>query len=56
MRQLRHAVRSLHRTPGFAITAVMTIALGVGAATTMPGAIRSKRFERNRNREARHRS
>jgi putative ABC transport system permease protein len=31
---LRHAVRSLGRTPGFAFTAVLVVALGVGANTT----------------------
>ncbi|HEU4474530.1 MAG TPA: hypothetical protein VFR72_06805, partial [Gemmatimonadales bacterium] len=30
---LRHAVRSLARTPGFALTVVLVVALGIGANT-----------------------
>ena len=28
---LKYAVRSLHRTPGFAVAAIVTLALGIGA-------------------------
>lgn len=34
-RDLRHAVRTLGRTPGFTMAAVATLGLGVGAATAM---------------------
>jgi putative ABC transport system permease protein len=39
VRELRHAVRSLARAPGFAAPAVLTIALGIGAATTIFGIV-----------------
>jgi putative ABC transport system permease protein len=39
MRNVRYAVRSLTRTPGFTVTVVLTLALGIGANTAVFSAI-----------------
>lgn len=41
MQDLRYTVRRLRRAPGFALTAVLTLALAIGATTTMYTIVRS---------------
>jgi putative ABC transport system permease protein len=43
---VRHAIRSLVRSPGFAAVAVLTLALGIGATTTMFGVVRALLLQR----------
>ena len=35
LRDLRHSIRLLVRQPGFALTAILTLALGIGATTAI---------------------
>lgn len=41
---LFHAIRSLRRTPGFAVVAVLSLAIGIGASTASFSLINSLRF------------
>lgn len=38
---VRHATRALRRRPGFSLAAILTLALGIGATTTMFSVVRS---------------
>jgi putative ABC transport system permease protein len=42
---LRHSLRRLRRAPSFALTAVITLALGIGASTAIFSAVRPILFE-----------
>src|SRR4051812_46882823 len=44
-RDLRHAVRILARSPGFAVGAVLTLALGIGACSAIFSIVRTVMLE-----------
>ncbi len=41
LRELRHALRTLARTPGYTVTVVLTLALGIGGTTAVFSVLRS---------------
>ena len=45
LHDLRQALRSLAARPGFALLAILTLALGIGANTALFGAIKAIVFE-----------
>ena len=45
LRDFRHSFRQLHRSPGFAAVAVITLALGIGATTAIYSILYATLFE-----------